>query len=141
MKIFDYREALTGDNFHIAAASMRDAFQRARDSGRISNEIRFSEFRERTRATKTVRGSDEFDARYELEPNPYDSFAAWEGHWFETFGQELKYVETRDAKRVWTLLDAEDQLWIVSGFHYVNRVGYLVSMSHWSDSRETYVVA
>jgi hypothetical protein len=141
MKIFEYRGDRGDGTFRIAATSMRDAYLRARENGRISGEVHLAKFRQRTRVTEVVRGSDEFDIQYELVPNPYDARAAWEGHWFETFGRELEHVDAHDAERVWTLLDVEEQLWIVAGKHHVNRVGYLLSTSPWRDPCENYVVA
>lgn len=141
MRVYQYRYDPDGIAFSIAATSIRDAYLRAHEDAKIGGEVRFAEFRQRARATDIVRGCDEFDARYKLELNPYDSHAAWDGHWFETFGRELEHVAAQDAGRVWTLLEGEEHLWVAAGPHLVNRVGYLISTSRWRDPNETYVVA
>ena len=40
---------------------------------------------------------------------------------------EFDFVRRSDPLRVWTLIDADDgDLYVVSGLHLVNRVGYLL---------------
>lgn len=50
---------------------------------------------------------------------------------FETYGDDLKKVEAAcqsTPKRVWTLVDGDDgELYVSSGFHYVNRLGYFLT--------------
>jgi len=50
---------------------------------------------------------------------------------FETYGEELDYVRSvydKDPRRVWTLVDGDDgNLYIVDGYHLVNRVNYFVT--------------
>jgi hypothetical protein len=46
---------------------------------------------------------------------------------FETFGEELAHVQAQDHNRVWTIIDCDGQLVIASGFHVVNRLGYLIA--------------
>lgn len=52
----------------------------------------------------------------------------WGGHGLETFGGDLKIVRAYPQEYVWTVVDGEgaDQ-WIVPGFHFVNRVCYLLT--------------
>ena len=77
---------------------------------------------------------DEFDAAYPLVPNHLNPAAGWavgdtgRGCLFETYGDEFDYVRRSDPLRVWTLIDGDDgDLYVVSGLHLVNRVGYLLS--------------
>lgn len=76
---------------------------------------------------------DEFDQRYPLVPNYLNRHASWAtgdgpGCLFETYGEELDFVRAKDARFVWTLIDGDDgDMYLVSGFHRVNRVGYLIS--------------
>jgi len=37
------------------------------------------------------------------------------------------YVQSQDPNLVWTMLDCDGQLSIASGFHFVNRLGYLIA--------------
>jgi hypothetical protein len=76
---------------------------------------------------------DEFDATYSLRPNHLNPNASWTigdgpGCLFETYGEELAFVRRQDPRTIWTLLDGEggDQF-VASGYHLVNRIGYLIS--------------
>lgn len=56
--------------------------------------------------------------------------ADWNGCMFETFGDELEYVLSIDRinpRRVWTILDCDGAAVVASGFHHVNRIGYLIT--------------
>lgn len=77
---------------------------------------------------------EEFEDRFPLLPNHINPTAGWtsgpdgRGCLFETYGKELDYVRRFDPMRVWTLIDGENgNLYIASGMHLVNRIGYLLS--------------
>jgi hypothetical protein len=76
---------------------------------------------------------DEFDARYTLRTNHLNPNASWTygkdgGCLFETYGEELDFVRQQDPGTIWTLVDGDDgDQYLVSGFHFVNRIGYLLS--------------
>lgn len=76
---------------------------------------------------------DEFDDQYPLVPNHINPNATWVigdtgGCLFETYGEEFEFVRRQDPRTVWTLVDGDDgDMYVISGFHFVNRVGYLVS--------------
>jgi hypothetical protein len=74
-----------------------------------------------------------FDDHYQLIVNHLNPTASWGfddsgGCLFETIGPELEFVRSQNPRCVWTLVDGEDgDLYVISGFHFVNRLGYLVS--------------
>ena len=76
---------------------------------------------------------DEFDEQYVLIENHIDPSAGWvygegRGCLFETHGEEFAFVRRYDPKKVWTFVDGDDgDMYVISGLHYVNRVGYLLS--------------
>lgn len=76
---------------------------------------------------------DEFEKRFELVTNHIDPSAGWaygdsNGCLFETYGEEFAFVKQADPRQVWTLTDGEgDSMYLISGVHFVNRVGYLIS--------------
>ena len=76
---------------------------------------------------------DEFDARYPLRTNHLNPHASWafgddRGCLFETYGEELAFVRQQDRRTIWTLVDGDDgDQYLQSGFHIVNRIGYLLS--------------
>ena len=75
----------------------------------------------------------EFDAQFPLLPNHLNPNATWcfdedRGCLFETYGQEFEFVRQQNPQSVWTLVDGEhDTQYLLSGIHFVNRIGYLVS--------------
>jgi hypothetical protein len=76
---------------------------------------------------------DAFAAQYPLRTNHLNPTAGWAygqgaGCLFETYGEELAFVRDQDPRTVWTLIDGDDgDQYVLSGFHLVNRIGYLVS--------------
>lgn len=88
---------------------------------------------------------DEFDSRYPLIANHLNTHAGWafnddRGCLFETYGEELDFVRLQDPRTVWTLIDGEDgDLYVISGCHFVNRIGYLVSTVPVPDETEIQV--
>ena len=76
---------------------------------------------------------DEFMDRYPLVFNHLDPTASWAcdnepGCLFETFGEELEFVRCQHPLTVWTLVDGDDDdLYVLSGLHFCNRIGYFVS--------------
>jgi hypothetical protein len=58
---------------------------------------------------------------------------------YETFGKEVEYVKEKHNKHIWTIVDNEDgELIIIAGFHFVNRLGYLITPEAWEDEYEEY---
>jgi hypothetical protein len=76
---------------------------------------------------------DEFDDLFPLIQNHLNTTASWAfgdgpGCLFETYGEELEFVRRQDPLKVWTLVDGDDgDLYVISGPHFVNRVGNLIS--------------
>ena len=85
---------------------------------------------------------NEFEAQYSPEANPLDANASWNGPMLETYGEELELVKRVDSKtpgRVWTILDCDGHLVVASGFHFVNRFGYIITKNPVQDGRSVTV--
>ena len=71
--------------------------------------------------------------QYPLVVNHLNPNASWcvgdgPGCLFETYGEELTFVRQQDPRTIWTLVDGDDgDQYLINGFHFVNRIGYLVS--------------
>jgi len=50
---------------------------------------------------------------------------------FETFGAEFERVLQCPVKNVWTWVDGSDGTYILSGLHFVNRIGYFITEEEW----------
>ena len=76
---------------------------------------------------------DDFNEQYPLVPNHLSPNAGWtfgegRGCLFETYGEELDFVRQQQPATIWTVCDGGDGgLYVSSGFHFVNRIGYLIS--------------
>ncbi len=78
---------------------------------------------------------DDWRDAYRPVRNTIRTDAPFDGLMFETFGSELDVVAAADPACVWTLVSGDDDegLYILSGCHFVNRMGYLVTERPWAD--------
>ena len=77
---------------------------------------------------------DDFVEKYKPEINKED--APYGGYMYETYGEDIKYVvniaNSDKNQHVWTIVDCEDEeSWIFPGYHYVNRIGYIITTIPW----------
>lgn len=78
---------------------------------------------------------DEFYEKFNPIKNPFyenPEDCAYDGTYFETYGQELDFVAdcrtiNKDKYQIWTIEEVEGEMYFVSGYHYVNRFGYLLT--------------
>ena len=64
--------------------------------------------------------------------------APFGGTMYETYGDELEEIREAADDYVWTLVDADGKLYVESGFHYVNRLGYFITQK--PHTQETTVI-
>lgn len=55
---------------------------------------------------------------------------------FETYGEEIEYLQTVDPKYVWTWVDGDLSSFLVAGYAYVNRLGYYVTEVPWESDND-----
>ena len=83
---------------------------------------------------------DEFYEKFNPIKNHIDTNAAFDGCMFETYGQELDYIkgliDDGGKASVWTIEEVEGKMYFVSGWHFVNRFGYLVTNEPVSENDE-----
>lgn len=73
---------------------------------------------------------DQFFADYKPIKNPISEDCGFDGCMFETYGEDLDYVKdvaSVSETFVWTVIEGDDGLSITSGYHYVNRLGYIIT--------------
>lgn len=73
---------------------------------------------------------DQFISTYKPVKNPFNPNASWDGAMLETYGQEHEHVQKAVAAApgtVWTVLDCDGSLIVGSGYHHVNRIGYILT--------------
>jgi hypothetical protein len=55
---------------------------------------------------------------------------------YETYGEEVEYVKLQDEKHIWTEVDGDSGTYILSGWHFVNRIQYYITNKPWTDDVE-----
>lgn len=71
---------------------------------------------------------DEFIEKFKPQKNHVDNNASFNGMMYETYGAEFEFIKSQPESNVWTILDGDNgQLVVASGFHHVNRIGYIVT--------------
>jgi hypothetical protein len=68
---------------------------------------------------------DEFDAQY----TPIVSAS----------GEQVRpgeYLGDRDSKQLWTVLDIDGNVYLQTGWHFVNRLGYMLTEESWTQETE-----
>lgn len=81
--------------------------------------------------------------KYQPLKNHLDGNAGWSGTAFETYGEELDYiykVAQKNPKMIWTLVDTDNGLYIISGFKFVDRMNYFVTELECKEEFESYKV-
>lgn len=79
---------------------------------------------------------DNFDEVFSPQKNHIDDNASFNEQMYETFGAELDFVREQDPRNVWTIIEAEGNMYYSAGVHYVNRIGYLVCEEKWFTGTE-----
>jgi hypothetical protein len=87
---------------------------------------------------------DVFFEKYTCVQNPYTTNGSFDNCLLETYGKEWHVVldKTKETpKKVWTLIDCDGWYGIVAGYHYVNRIGYLITEQEWDSEYEQYTIS
>jgi hypothetical protein len=58
---------------------------------------------------------------------------------FETYGEEVEFVQSQDPRYVWTSVQGDMSDLIVAGYAYVNRLCYYITEVPW-ESEDEYVL-
>jgi len=71
---------------------------------------------------------DEWFDTYKPIPNNIDTNASFDGHMFETYGDEVEFVKKVDPAYIWTYGDGDNGgSYVWNGWHFVNRIGYFIT--------------
>lgn len=60
---------------------------------------------------------------------------------FETYGEELEYIQNLDERFVWTNVQGDMSDLIVAGYAYVNRLCYYVTEIPWDDENQYVLIS
>lgn len=70
---------------------------------------------------------EQFWETYAPIKNHLDDNACLDGCMYETYDEELEFVKSQPNNLIWTYCDDGDTAYLSSGFHFVNRLGYLIA--------------
>lgn len=71
---------------------------------------------------------DEWFDTYKPIPNYLDDNASFDGHMFETYGEEVALVKAQDENRIWMYGSGDNGgTFVWNGWGFVNRLGYFVT--------------
>ena len=71
---------------------------------------------------------EEWFNTYKPIKNTLATDSSFDGHMFETYGDEVEFVKTQSPDKIWMLGDGDDGgMYIWSGWGFVNRIGYFVT--------------
>lgn len=83
---------------------------------------------------------EDFVKKYKPVKNHLDPHAGFDGCLFETFGEEIEFVRRSNYRKTWTLL-GNDDLHVVPGYHWVNRMGHFITeVPYDEDEHEEFAV-
>lgn len=74
---------------------------------------------------------EQWVSTYKPRTNTHVNDAPHNGYVFEASGEELVTVTKANVTHVWTLIEDDDATFIVTGMHYVNRLGYFITDKPW----------
>lgn len=86
--------------------------------------------------TQTTISEDTWIEEYKPIANPIEPDCGYDcgegGCLIETYATHVDYLNTFEPEHIWTVLyDDNDNPCIVSGRHFVNRIGYIVTEKPW----------
>jgi hypothetical protein len=91
-----------------------------------------------------MRTEADFDNRYTYDTTVKSTaFDADQAGMLETYGDDLNLVlkiNKKTPKRVWTMVDADDGMYLLQGYHLVNRVYYVITNEEAVSEDEEYLI-
>lgn len=85
---------------------------------------------------------DEWIEKYNPIQNHINEDSSFGGCAFETYDEEVEFVQAQNPYNIWTLVNAGDESYIVPGFRWIDRDLYFITEKPFTDEnlREEYQV-
>jgi hypothetical protein len=84
-----------------------------------------------------ILGHSAWTEKYKPIPNKFSKYP--NEMMYETYGEEVEYIQSLDPRYVWTNVQGDECDLIVAGYAYVNRLAYYVTEVPW-ENEEDYVL-
>jgi hypothetical protein len=75
---------------------------------------------------------EQFEAKYKPIVNTIKR-PNGQSYFYETYGEELEHLMKQSPYNVWTLVSAGGDWVIMSGWHFVYRMGYFITEVAWDE--------
>ncbi len=76
---------------------------------------------------------DEWEEKYKPIKNHLDENTSFDGCAFETYDEELEFVQSQNPYNIWTLVNVGDESYVVPGFRWIDRDLYFVTEIPFTD--------
>ena len=77
---------------------------------------------------------DQFFEHFKPVQNHLVADAPHGGCMFETYGEEVEFVNAQPANNIWTIVEGDnDTMFYCKGARLVNRLGFLITEVPWTD--------
>jgi len=86
---------------------------------------------------------EQWESKYKPVINHLDKYSTPEmpSRMFETYGEEVEFVASKDPKYVWTYIQGDMSDLLVAGASFVNRLGYYVCEVPWETGDEQVLIS
>jgi len=76
----------------------------------------------------------------DFDPVEFEDTLTGHPELLETYGRDLDRVNDASDHNVWTVLEGDNgRLYVSAGFHYVNRIGYIITRIPWQTGVEEFL--
>jgi len=75
---------------------------------------------------------EEFEEQFKPIKNSFTKYS--ESFMFETYGEELEFVQKQNPNNIWTESQIDYGFVTSEGYHFVNRMGYYITEVPWEDN-------
>lgn len=86
-----------------------------------------------------IQGWDTWAEKYKPIPNKFSKQP--DELMYETYGEEVEFVQKADNRYIWTYVDSDMCSLLLAGYHYVNRLGYYITEVPWTDEDTTVLLS
>jgi hypothetical protein len=76
---------------------------------------------------------DDWIEKYNPIKNHLVDNGSFGGYIFETYDEELEFVQSQNPHNIWTMVNVGDESYIVPGFRWIDRENYLISTVPFTD--------
>jgi hypothetical protein len=84
---------------------------------------------------------DEFLEKYKPVNNHIRLDSPFDNKMFETYDGELSFVKSNIKNgTVWTIVENNDDMWVIPGMFYINRIGYFVTEEPYENTDSAIVI-